>query len=123
MRMLLVEDSRILRERLHRLFQSIPGLLVVAETDNEADARDHLERYRPDATVLDLRLRQGSGLSVLKHIRARYPDTKVIVLTNFGQQEYRERCLSLGADHFFDKTQDLAAFEALLAKLTDEHGQ
>ena len=106
MKILLVEDSRILRERLRALIGAIRGAIVVAEADAEADARERIDACRPDVVVLDLRLRAGSGLSVLEYLKASHPDVIVIVLTNYGHAEYRAKCLNLGADYFFDKSLD-----------------
>lgn len=118
MKILLVEDSRILRERLRRLIAVIPNAHLVAEADNESDASSYLEQQLPDIAVVDIRLKTGSGLSVLEHIKARYPATVVIVLTNYGQEEYRSKCMALGAHYFFDKTVDIEAFGTLLQALS-----
>ena len=117
MKILLIEDSRILRERLRRMINTIPEARLVAETDNEGDARSLMEKFRPEVAVVDLRLRSGSGLSVLEQIKANYPATIIIVLTNYGQAEYRNKCMELGADYFFDKSIDIEVFEELLVKL------
>ena len=117
MKVLLVEDSRILRNRLRSMIVAIPAAQLVAETDAEEDARSLLALHQPDVAVIDLRLKRGSGLSLLEHIVARYPATVTIVLTNYGQPEYRNKCLQLGAHHFFDKSRDIGAFEELLIGL------
>ena len=118
MKLLLVEDSRILRERLRALIGAVHGAIVVAEADAEADARERIDACRPDVVVLDLRLRAGSGLSVLEYLKASHPDVIVIVLTNYGHAEYRAKCLNLGADYFFDKSRDIDAFSGLLGELS-----
>ena len=118
MKILLVEDSRILRERLRALIGAIRGAIGVAEADAEADARERIDACRPDVVVLDLRLRAGSGLSVLEYLKASHPDVIVIVLTNYGHAEYRAKCLNLGADYFFDKSRDIDAFSGLLGELS-----
>lgn len=118
MKILLVEDSRVLRERIRDMITATPLAVLVAETDNEQDACAQLKKCAPDIVVLDLRLRNGSGLSVLEHIKAMYPKLISIILTNFGQPEYRDRCMDLGADYFFDKSRDIEAFEDLLAQLS-----
>jgi DNA-binding NarL/FixJ family response regulator len=118
MKILLVEDSRILRERLRNMIAVIPNADLVAEADNEGDALLHLEKHRPDVAVLDIRLKTGSGLTVLEHIKAVYPETIIIVLTNYGQVEYRSKCIGLGAHYFFDKTRDIEAFDKLLLDLS-----
>ena len=60
MKILLVEDSRTLRDRLRGIIGTIPNAVLVAATDNEDDARAHLDQYRPDIVVVDLRLKSGS---------------------------------------------------------------
>ena len=118
MKILLVEDSRILRERLRGIIGAIPMASLVAETDNAEDARSLLERHRPEVAVIDLRLRGGSGLSLLAHVRAVHAATTLIVLTNCAQPEYRTKCIELGAHYFFDKSKGIAAFALLLADLS-----
>lgn len=117
MKVLLVEDSRILRERLRGLIREIPGVQIVAEADAEADARARIDLLHPEVIVLDLRLRSGSGLSVLDYVKAKQPDSIVIVLTNYGDAEYRNKCINLGADYFFDKSRDIDTFIGVLAEL------
>jgi len=122
MKILLVEDSRVLRERLRSLIAGIPHAVLVGESDNEAEAIRCVESYSPDTVVLDLKLKSGSGLSVLEHIQATHPGTTVVVLTNYGQAEYRDKCLALGATHFFDKTRDYEAFTLCLQALGQDTG-
>lgn len=118
MKILLVEDSRVLRDRIRRMVDAVPQAALVAETDSEDDALVQLDALLPDVAVIDLRLRVGSGLSVLEHIKAMHPGMITIVLTNYGQPEYREKCLALGADYFFDKTRDIEAFRVVLGELS-----
>lgn len=118
MNILLVEDSRILRERLRGIISTVPTANLVAETDNADEARCLLDRHRPQIAVIDLRLRGGSGLSLLGHIRAMHAATTLIVLTNDAQAEYRTKCIELGAHYFFDKSKGIGAFTRLLADLS-----
>ncbi len=118
MKILLVEPSPIVRDRLRNLFGAIPDAILVAETDNEDDAPCNLDEHRPEVAVIDLRLRGGSGFSVTRHVKAAYPDTAVIVLTNLVRSEYRARCMELGADYFFDKSKGTGAFTRLLSDLS-----
>lgn len=118
MNILLVEDSRILRERLRSMIAAIPSANLVAEADNESDASSYLQQHRPDIAIIDIRLKAGSGLSVLAHITATYPVMTTIVLTNYAQAEYRSKCMALGAHYFFDKTSDIKRFDKLLHELS-----
>ena len=123
MNILLVEDSPILRERLRNIIGAIPMASLVAETDNAEDARTLFDRHRPEVAVIDLRLRDGSGLSLLGHVRARHAATTLIVLTNYAQAEYQEKCFALGAHFFFDKSKDIDAFTRVLTDLGRQQGK
>lgn len=123
MKILLVEDSRILRERLRGIINAIPMARLVAETDNAEDARILLDRHRPEVAVIDLRLRDGSGMSLLGHVRALHAATTLIVLTNQAQAEYQEKCFESGAHYFFDKSKGIDAFTRLLTDLGRQPGE
>jgi DNA-binding NarL/FixJ family response regulator len=118
MNILLVEDSRVLREHIRRTVEEISNAVIVGEVESEVDALRLLGQLAIDVLVLDLKLTTGSGLSVLEHTKAMYPSIIVVILTNYGQSEYREKCLKLGADHFFDKSKDFEAFRHCLQGLT-----
>jgi len=103
---LLVEDSLRLRTRLTELL-TVPGLMHVAATaDTESAAAELVDANNYDALVVDVELRQGSGISVVRKARSRWavpPVPLIIVLTNYSLPTVRERCLLAGADHFLDK--------------------
>jgi DNA-binding NarL/FixJ family response regulator len=103
-RVFLVEDSPIVRMRLVESL-TVPGKVeVVGQADTEADAVAALRTTPWDALILDLALKQGTGLGVLKAIRPwRPPGTKVIVLTNYAGTPMRQASLAQGADLVLDK--------------------
>jgi DNA-binding NarL/FixJ family response regulator len=107
-RVFLVEDSPIVRMRLVESL-TVPGKVeVVGQADTEADAVAALRTTPWDALVLDLSLKQGTGLGVLKAIRPwRQPDTMVIVLTNYAATPMRQASLAQGADLVLDKMHEL----------------
>ncbi len=117
MKVFLVEDSPAVCEGLRGMMAGIPGVDVVAEADNEDDAVQGIGLLRPDTVILDLTLAKGSGIGVLRRIRSQALAVRVIVLTNYNQPQYRNKCLDLGADYFLDKTKDISELEALLPKL------
>lgn len=110
MKVLLIEDSRIFRDRLCKVLDEVPTAEVVGMADNETDARQCLGEHEVDVVLLDLNLKSGSGLSVLEHIKAVYRGVTVVVLTNYAEAEYRARCMQLGANHFFDKSKQFNEF-------------
>lgn len=89
---------------------------MVGEADNEDEALELIARIRPDVVLLDLRLSGGSGLAVLKQVKTAWPAIKVAVMTSHAQPHYRERCMGLGADRFYDKQKDM---QACLGQLSD----
>lgn len=106
-RVLLIEDSPILRELLASMIEDIAGIEIIAEVDAEEPALAFLEEYRPDLAIIDLELRQGSGLNVLRRISAhpeRFRGLHAVVFSNHAHASVRERCRMLGAEAFFDKT-------------------
>lgn len=105
-RVFIVEDSPVIRERLTESL-SIPGRIdVVGYADTEAQALTALRAGDWDAVVLDLQLKEGNGLRVLKALRAAREGKLVIVLTNYAFPQYRARSEQLGADYFFDKSRE-----------------
>jgi two-component system OmpR family response regulator len=116
----LVEDSAQIRERLEEALAAIDGVSVAFHAETENDALALLRATHWDVVILDLQLKQGTGLGVLKGLKA---DGKahgiVAVFTNYGFPQYKERALALGAAHFFDKARDFDALQQVLRDLIE----
>jgi DNA-binding NarL/FixJ family response regulator len=107
MRVLLVEDSPYIRERLVDLLAEPGRIEIIGNADNEQAAVALIRNAPWDVLVLDLQLKRGTGLGVLRSLAsARRAGTKVIVLTNYAFPQYREKSFALGADYFFDKARE-----------------
>ena len=121
LRVVIVEDSAIIRARLSESLSEIRNLAIVGQADSEAEALALLRAGHWDAVILDLQLKEGTGLGVLKKLAAqdRPPHAKVIVFTNYAFPQYRDRSLSLGADYFFDKSREFHRVRDILADLAD----
>src|SRR5580692_7057268 len=118
---LLVEDSRVLAERLRETLLSVPGVQLAGTVDSEADAVALLQRQPVDVVLLDLHLRQGTGFGVLRAIpNDQVRKTVVIVLTNYDLAEYRRAAAALGARHFLDKLRDFERLPILLQEIGAE---
>lgn len=117
MKVFLVEDSKVVRERLRDMMAGIAGVELVAEVDNEDDAMRDICAVLPDVVILDLTLVGGSGMEVLRRIRLQPLSMLVIVLTNYSQPQYQKKCLELGADYFLDKTKQISELGELLTQL------
>lgn len=119
---LIVEDSAIVRERLADLIEPVSDTRIVGEAADGLQARELFQQHRPDAVVLDLQLPGISGLELLEQFKREHPDCVVMVLTTYAVKEFRERCTSLGADHFFDKSREFErVIEVLEAMNSNGH--
>ena len=116
LRVFLVEDSPLVRERLND-FLSEPGRIeMIGFAETEADAVRELLAGPVDVAIVDLNLKEGSGIGVIESVRARHataPPT-IIVLTNYAFPEFESACLRRGADYFFDKSTQFGAVKVLL---------
>lgn len=117
MKILLVDYSSIVRDRLHSLIATLPNTVVVAQADSEDTARQHLQTHALDLVVIDPALRNGSGCSVISSVKSEHPRVTIMVLTNVVYPEYRARCEELGAHYFFDKSKETEAFVGQLSRL------
>jgi two-component system, OmpR family, response regulator len=103
---LLVEDSRILAERLAELIHQIPSVDLVGTADTEASAIELARQHAIDLVILDLRLKQGTGFGVMRALAATSLRPRILVLTNYDLPEYKNAALALGATQFLDKARD-----------------
>jgi DNA-binding NarL/FixJ family response regulator len=116
MKLFLVEDSAIIRQRLEMLVQGFPQIAITGQFENAGDAIQGIAQAPPDVILLDLELGATSGLDVLRHTSQYFPDIKVIVLTNHADPRTRAQCVNLGAHLFLDKSLEFAKVtSALLA--------
>jgi len=118
LRVALVDDSERIRARLAETLAEIPNVSIAFAADTEGEAVRLMASEPWDVLILDLQLRVGTGLGVLKAMQGlRGQDERVaMIFTNYGFRQYRERTMSLGADYFFDKAKD---FDALRNAVTE----
>jgi two-component system OmpR family response regulator len=116
-KVLLVEDSKLLAEQLSELLAAIPFTISVGVVTTEKDAIDASIAQRPDLLILDLHLKQGTGFGVLKALSRIDNPPRVVVLTNYALPQYREQALALGADYFLDKSSDFDRLPQLIHDL------
>jgi two-component system, OmpR family, response regulator len=113
LRILLVEDSPLLRGRLENMISQHAAFKVTGLAAAEAEAVEKLDSVPYDVIVVDVELRPGSGIGVIRQARARNKDVKdgshvwIVVLTNYDLPTVRERCMQAGADHFLDKMREI----------------
>jgi DNA-binding NarL/FixJ family response regulator len=96
-RVLLVDDHKVIRDGLRDLIESRPGMIVVGDAGDRAGALEAAAREQPDVIVLDLDLGEDSGLDLLPELLEAASGTNIIVLTGVRQSEDRDRAMELGA--------------------------
>ncbi len=114
-RIFVVEDSPLIRERLERMLGGISGARVVGSAAGAQDAIRDILAERPDVVVLDYQLAQGNGFDVLRAVHARAPEIDVYMLSSFPSEPYRILAERLGARRFFDKSTEFERVRDVLA--------
>lgn len=123
-RVYLVEDSPILTKLLVGLIEADSGALVVGQADNARTALAEIRSLNPDLVVLDLHLREGNGVDVIRALRAAGETSlpTLVVLTNHSGLPYRKAAREAGADHFFDKSTEIPSMLSLIRSLMGAGG-
>ena len=118
MKIFIADDSRVIVERLADLLEEeVPGAQLVGQAGDVPGAIQGIQKMMPDALILDLQMPGGSGLDVLRAIRTDYPHLHVLVCTNYPYPQYREQCMSAGANFFLDKSADFEKIPGILRGL------
>ena len=96
-RVMLVDDHEIVRQGIRAVIEAAGGLTVVAEASGVAEAIDRAKSTLPDVVVMDVRLADGSGIEATREIRAARPETKVVMLTSFADDDALFASIMAGA--------------------------
>ncbi len=100
LKIILVDDHEVVRLGLKSLLSRYPQFQVVAEADSAQTALEKTEELRPDVVVMDVRLPGRSGIDATREITDRYPDTKVIILTSYAEDEILFEAITAGASGY-----------------------
>ena len=108
MRVFLVEDSPLIRKRIVDSLGSLGGFEVVGYSESEDEAVEAIASALPDVVITDIRLREGSGIEVVRktHQMPGLTRPRIFVLSNYAYPEYKHQCELAGADDFFDKSSE-----------------
>jgi DNA-binding NarL/FixJ family response regulator len=103
---LLVEDTRAMHTALQDLLRTIGGFRVLGAAVGESEATEWLQAHRRtwDLAIVDLMLTNGSGFGVVRRMHHEHPAGRIVVYSDFVTPVLREKCISLGADDAFAKT-------------------
>lgn len=102
-RVLIVDDHPVVRAGLRQRLQCEADLGICGESDSMLEAYGMIADLRPDIVLLDIALKEGSGLDLLKEMRARGDTAHVLVMSHYPESSYAERCLKAGAQGYLQK--------------------
>jgi len=123
MKIVIADDSPLLRERLKGLLSGFENSKIVGEAKNGVEALQLIRETNPDIAILDIRMPEMNGIEVLKKIRETRSILTIIILSNYPYKQYRERCLAEGANYFLDKNQDIEILSKIISGLEIEFKQ
>ena len=116
----IVEDSPVIRENLIAALEELAPVKVVGTAEDEPSALSWLGGDRPcDLVIIDIFLKRGSGLGVLRAASEMHKPMSLVVLSNYATPDMRRKCLELGASRVFDKSNEIDALILYCARLAE----
>lgn len=126
LKVVILDDFRIIVERLTLRISSIPGVSFVGDADQPEKAWDLIRRTAPDVVIMDIHLRMSqpkNGVAFIAEIKREWPHIKVIVFSNYADMRYRHLCAMNGVDVFCDKASDSEALADALGMMATAHNR
>lgn len=120
LKVFIVDDSKLVSDRLISMISDIPGIEIVGQASNAQEAIGSIQKQKPDVVVLDIRMPGGNGFDVLEKIKKDKPALLIIMLTNYPYPQYRKKCMDAGADFFFDKSTEFHKVIEVLKQVVQE---
>jgi len=117
MKVFIVDDSDVVRARLLMMLSDIGGIEIVGQARDGRSALEKFDATQPDIVILDIQMPEVDGIEVLKQIKQRRAETNVIMLTNYPYLLVKIKCLSAGADFFFDKSTEIETLLETIQKM------
>ncbi|MFZ4625915.1 MAG: response regulator [Rhodoferax sp.] len=118
---LIVDDCDLIPASLRALLGSVAGIATIREVSTLAEALGSVRRNPPSLVILDLNLPDGLGMDIIAQLKQISPTLWLAVLTIHADQGYRQRCLALGADWFFDKATETDALLEVVRQLAAQN--
>ena len=118
-KLLVIEDSSVLADRIAELIVEIPEIELIGVTDSEPEAVRTLKRGAIDIVLLDLHLKQGTGFGILRSMSTLSNKPRTIVFTNHDSADYENNARTLGATMFLDKARDFPRLRQILEEAVE----
>ena len=120
MKVLIVDDSEVVRERLKAMLSEVTELKNINQAEDVPEAISSFHKLKPEVVILDIRMPGGSGVDVLQEVKKGNCPPLVIVLTNYPYPQYRRKCIEAGADFFFDKSTEFNKVTEVLEQFSQK---
>jgi DNA-binding NarL/FixJ family response regulator len=117
MRVVIADDSDLIRDRLQQMLRQFRQVEVVGSFNNGTQTLEALQCLKPDLAIVDYKMPGLSGLEVLKGIRKEITAIKIIILTFYSSDYYRQLAIQNGADYFFSKVDDFEKISVVVAEM------
>lgn len=116
-RVVLVDDSAVVRDHLAALLATLEGVEVVGRASDAATGESLIQQLKPDVLVLDIGLPGESGIDLLKRLRPEIASLVIIMFTAYSDPYSRRVCAEAGADYLFDKALEIEGLVEALRTL------
>lgn len=118
-RVLIVDDHPFMRRGLAQTINDMSDMVVCGEASDKAEGLQKVEELNPDLVVIDISLGDGSGIELIKEIKSRWPNTKMLVSSMHDESLFAERAIRAGALGFVNKGESSDIFVDALRKVKD----
>ena len=117
MKVLIADDSALVRERLEDMLSHLSQIEIVGQARDGLETMSFIRELKPDVLILDIRMPKSNGIEVLRSIKESGGSPVIIVLTNYPYPQYRVKCTELGAHFFFNKSTEFDKVPEVLNRL------
>ena len=122
-RVFIVDDSEFFVEWISEQIGSIQGIEILGSCGSVHPCIKKIKKLDPDIIILDIRLKDGNGIDLLKNLKDQVKKYKIIVFTNYPWQVFQQQCRVLGADYFFDKSIEFGRLKETLVAMSTHQGE
>jgi DNA-binding NarL/FixJ family response regulator len=117
MKVLIADDSDLIRERLQQMLSKTRQVEIVGSYSNGFETIEGIRLLKPDLAIIDIKMPWRTGLEILKEIREDKIDIIIILLTFYSSDFYRKQAIQYGADYFFSKVDDFEKISMVVEKI------
>lgn len=120
MKVFIADDSEMVRESMIAMLSEIKEVTAFGQANDTIDAMEAITRFKPDIAILDIQMPYGSGIEVLRRIKARKLPVTVIMYTGYPVPQYVKKCMDEGADFFFSKPKDFGKLIGVITAMAKQ---